>query len=435
MRKWIIIALTTFILLSITLTVIQGDLTKIILEKEELTGKYAVIVGIKLGDFDSFTNETFAFYDYLLSAGFTPQNITLLINENATIENVTKSLKSLPEGESVSIVFWFNGHGGLELSDNGLESVISLYDGTINCSELKKILENKRSKKMLLVFDCCYAGIFEEYLGGLGRIVITSTNNLEKGITLSDIYHFNQTVSKSNQKGFSPFGYFFIESLNNGRSIQGAFLNASRDERYQLIGMLLKFSSQYPVGMYLNTASYYYYTSSDNPNQPPIALFEVKKIEEGKKGPFTYHILELNGSSSYDPDGTLIYYEWGKYRKEYRNGYPITSIHYIKVGRINEIESLSSLIINGSDFLNDPYTYIYPYGEYSFHEGDACINIMLKVEDGSGVTNSTMKEICIGRLEEEKQPSPSLTPVSPGFEFFFAIAGLLAVAYLLRRRR
>ncbi len=38
-------------------------------------------------------------------------------------------------------------------------------------------------------------------------------------------------------------------------------------------------------------------------------------------------------------------------------------------------------------------------------------------------------------LQEEKEEIPTPTPAPPGFETGFAIAGLLAVAYLVLRKR
>ena len=56
-------------------------------------------------------------------------------------------------------------------------------------------------------------------------------------------------------------------------------------------------------------------------------------------------------------------------------------------------------------------------------------------EDATGNKRETSTEIYIMTEVPTPTPTPMPTPTPPGFEAVFAIAGLLAVAYLLKRRK
>ena len=56
-------------------------------------------------------------------------------------------------------------------------------------------------------------------------------------------------------------------------------------------------------------------------------------------------------------------------------------------------------------------------------------------EDAAGSKRETSTEIYIMTERPPATPPPTPTPTPPGFEIVFAIVGLLAVAYLLRRGR
>ncbi|MHC1599347.1 MAG: PGF-CTERM sorting domain-containing protein [Candidatus Methanospirareceae archaeon] len=60
---------------------------------------------------------------------------------------------------------------------------------------------------------------------------------------------------------------------------------------------------------------------------------------------------------------------------------------------------------------------------------------MIKADDGDGHTDTVTVEIVEEVVTPTSPPTPTEPPEEPGFRAVFAIAGLLAVAYLVLRRR
>ncbi|RLF48442.1 MAG: hypothetical protein DRN20_04505 [Thermoplasmata archaeon] len=172
--------------------------------------KYAVIVGI--GDYpgddkDIYGDKDALFvYNYLLRCGFQPQNITLLINSNATVMSVTNALTQISSEISSldEFVFYFSGHGTRYEGQSG----IALYDGVLWQRDLKEITDGIDAAKALFVFDSCFSGNFADYLpciaiGGPNRIVVTSTGD----------WRF---AYGSEEKGGIFTHYFFKKGLAEG---------------------------------------------------------------------------------------------------------------------------------------------------------------------------------------------------------------------------
>lgn len=111
--------------------------------------------------------------EFLISRyGIRPENIRILINEQATKQNIWKELRRLARlaGPDVPIIFYFSGHGSRVNDDpNGdeddkLDETILPYDmngqpeSHLIDDEIGKWLDTVRSRKITLIFDSCNSG-------------------------------------------------------------------------------------------------------------------------------------------------------------------------------------------------------------------------------------------------------------------------------------
>ncbi|KAA0001350.1 MAG: hypothetical protein FE048_05595 [Thermoplasmata archaeon] len=111
---------------------------------------------------------------------FPRKNIVYLSNKCATRENVKDAMKWISQhtNNDSKLVFWFSGHGGLEINGDDDRELIDgrltlwkdyLYDG-----DVASFFANSRSSNILSVVDACYSGEFggpediEAIFGGLG---------------------------------------------------------------------------------------------------------------------------------------------------------------------------------------------------------------------------------------------------------------------------
>ena len=104
----------------------------------------------------------------------------LLINHEATAENIRKELKWLAEvtaaDEKATAIFYFSGHGGRTEIDGQVSHYLIPFDcdldnldGTaISSTELAQLLHTIRPPRLLVVLDSCYSGGMDE-IKGTGR--------------------------------------------------------------------------------------------------------------------------------------------------------------------------------------------------------------------------------------------------------------------------
>ena len=103
--------------------------------------------------------------------GFLRSNVNVLLNNEATQNNIKKQLDALVRSakENDRVVFYFAGHGmtetsGLEGIDMGFLLPVegnkeNLYLTTIPMDELKRISDRSKAKHMLFLVDACYGGL------------------------------------------------------------------------------------------------------------------------------------------------------------------------------------------------------------------------------------------------------------------------------------
>ena len=149
--------------------------------------------------------------------GFPRSNVNVLLNNEATQNNIKKQLDALVRSSKGNdrVVFYFAGHGqtetlGLEDTDMGFLLPVeadeeNLYLTAIPMDELKRISERSKAKHMLFLVDACYGGLaaqnarslqntdipnfIEKISNEFSRQIITAGGKSEKVLEKDDWQH------------------------------------------------------------------------------------------------------------------------------------------------------------------------------------------------------------------------------------------------------
>lgn len=136
---------------------------------------YAVIIGVadykyygrSDGDLKYTINDAMKFYSFLMSekGGSVPkENIVLLLNEEATKENIIKKSKELFANvkEKDRIFFFFSGHG---LNRRFMPyDVTRTGDNVLYFSEVAEIFRHAKCNTKLLIADACFSGTMKKWI-------------------------------------------------------------------------------------------------------------------------------------------------------------------------------------------------------------------------------------------------------------------------------
>ena len=161
MRRRIAI-LVAFILLAIPFNSIASN-----------TSHHAVVIGINGG-------EARKVYEGLLKNGWSREEITLLMNENATYENICKALNF----SASHVFFFYEGDGGRENDTNGDEGDgydegIITGDGKIlTDDELREKFERMNATAISIFLDCDYGDGIGEDIPSHGKIIFFTSGIL-----------------------------------------------------------------------------------------------------------------------------------------------------------------------------------------------------------------------------------------------------------------
>lgn len=141
--------------------------------------KKAVVVGINdyapIGvggpDLNGCINDARDMANTLVICGFTPANVRILTNQNATRSNIISYLNWLIKGSvsGDSLVFYYSGHGtrvaniGSDLEIDGLDEAICPHDyatgGVLRDDDFKTLFDTlKPGVNLEVIFDCCHSG-------------------------------------------------------------------------------------------------------------------------------------------------------------------------------------------------------------------------------------------------------------------------------------
>jgi uncharacterized caspase-like protein len=201
---------------------------------------YAVVVGIndypRLPKLKYAVNDAREFYRLLIETNrIPPQNINLILNEEATIINLRSALGTglrSAAGVDDMVLIFFAGHGTTEPdSENpdgdGLEKYLlaydtqpgDLYSTAIPMREISHILKRIKSERLIFISDACYSGaaggrtvnitgarsrIDEGFLSrvaqGKGKVIISASAANEVSVEEDELRH-------------GVFTYYLLEGL------------------------------------------------------------------------------------------------------------------------------------------------------------------------------------------------------------------------------
>ncbi|BBM86236.1 caspase family protein [Candidatus Uabimicrobium amorphum] len=155
----------------------------------------------------------------MLKTHFSVDNITTLINEEATRETILKELDKLSQyakKPSTQIIIFFSGHGSLKKDGpdgdeaDGFDETILTYNSTLQGEgdiiddEIHQVLQNLTALKahVTMIFDCCHSGS-----GNRGS---TKMRNLERPFSL-----LSQTAKMEVEKHEAIPGMVFLSACHS----------------------------------------------------------------------------------------------------------------------------------------------------------------------------------------------------------------------------
>ena len=138
--------------------------------------------------------------------GFPKQNIDILLDDNATLNGIKRSMQKLAEKTSKNdrVLIYFAGHGmtqalpsggeeGYLIPINGKSS--DLFSTSIPMSEMQRLSKMTPAKDMLFLMDACYSGLMG--VGSRGLDLDANTPNYLKKISAGG----SRTIITAGKKG------------------------------------------------------------------------------------------------------------------------------------------------------------------------------------------------------------------------------------------
>jgi hypothetical protein len=208
--------------------------------------RYKNAPGLKYADEDAL-----AFYEYLLHTNNVPkEQVTLLQNEEATLENVKSLLGEVIKRKARkqdTVIIYYAGHGVPEpdsnsLDGDGLEKYLVPYDADPNrlystalpMEDMAKIFSKLSAERVILIQDTCYSGssgegrtvqtafmtrsvsgnFLDRVAKGEGRVIITASRANEVSLERDDLRH-------------GVFTYYLLEAFRHGDSDGDGFISAN----------------------------------------------------------------------------------------------------------------------------------------------------------------------------------------------------------------
>jgi hypothetical protein len=224
---------------------------------------WAVVIGIndypKLPKLKYAVNDAQGFFDLLAIGNQVPAaNITLLVNDQATLRNLRSALgirlKEAADRDDMVIIY-FAGHGAVEpdtksLDADGLEKYFLAYDSDPSelyatgfpMREIAHILDRIRSERLIFIVDSCYSGgsggrtvnltgmrsrlhdgFLDRIAGGKGKVILSASAANEVSVERDDLRH-------------GVFTYYLLEGLRGAADADNDG-TITVDEAYQYVSV------------------------------------------------------------------------------------------------------------------------------------------------------------------------------------------------------
>ncbi len=194
------------------------------------SSRYGVVIGVEKYrderlDLKCAGRDAKAVYDLMIDpdCGMFPEdNVTLLLDDNATKKSVWNALAALRRkvGKNDTVWIYYAGHGASEGGDYYWvlhdSNVDDLYATGLARQEISRVLNDLAAERVVTFLDCCYAAatavqknptraietaeeLFASY-AGKGRVIVSASDGREKSVELAD-------------EGHGAFTYFMVRGL------------------------------------------------------------------------------------------------------------------------------------------------------------------------------------------------------------------------------
>lgn len=205
--------------------------------------KHALIIGIskyeKAGPLENAENDAKGIKDVLVSKyDYKEENITLLLNESATKDNIMDEYCKYFDGtgKNDSLIVYYAGHGNTKLGIDGNQGFLIPYDGTeenwntlISWDELRDKAQLIKAKHIFFIFDACYSGL------ALNRALTSGNTRFLNDIMKRGVRQvltagmFDQTVNdgKGPLPDHSIFTGYVIKALEGEAADENGILTAN----------------------------------------------------------------------------------------------------------------------------------------------------------------------------------------------------------------
>jgi len=169
--------------------------------------------------------------------GFKEGNINLLINKEASGDNIKKYISDLQKKTKLEdkVIIYFSGHGTQvntkdEDEEDGLDECIVAYDGykrpnyrlkskingVISDDELKSWIKNIQSRYKAVVLDCCFSGQFDKNTNN-SNLISSGLSEIDEDIVY--ICCSTEGMPQNPLYENSIFTYYLIESCKKKESL------------------------------------------------------------------------------------------------------------------------------------------------------------------------------------------------------------------------
>ena len=160
--------------------------------------KYALLVGISdygptagYGDLSYCHKDALDMYNLLISKGWVPSHIKVLINESATYASIVAGFEWLTSNSvRGTALFYYSGHGSFfpdkwsvfdndESNDQCIlpyDANVGLYSNLIFDDQLAGYFSGCKAAQTVMILDCCYAAGQIDECGMKGRLIMTAAD-------------------------------------------------------------------------------------------------------------------------------------------------------------------------------------------------------------------------------------------------------------------
>ena len=185
--------------------------------------KYVFIVGVAdyqgvVNDLKYSDDDALAFYKRMRKLGVKKENITILLDKNATQLNIIKKMSALflKADENDQVIFFFSGHGAKGYF------VPHDYNNLLSHKTVKLIFKQSKAKKKVCFADACYSGSIRKKIK-TKQIKIDKSYSLKQarngGIAVMMSSTGDETSIESEQIQQGVFTFCLLDGLTGNADI------------------------------------------------------------------------------------------------------------------------------------------------------------------------------------------------------------------------